>query len=142
MIDSSASYNIIQYYCVIGLLDPPKNISIVSKSYSSIQLQWTPPFSLLITGDFNDTMHFLVSITNKLTGNMLYENLMTAQLGYVFHRRDYVHCSRIIFKIAAVNKVGRGAFSEGIEAGFAGRMLTVNFTAKKKKKKCSLLSQI
>ena len=103
-----------------GLLDPPGNISIPSKSYTSIHLHWTPPFSLLVTSNLNDTMHFVVSIINKLTGNELHK--ITAQPEYVYQRHDYVHCSAITFKIAAVNPVGRGEFSEGIEAGFAGRM--------------------
>ena len=69
-------------------------------------------------------MHFVVSIINKLTGNELHETI--AQPEYVYQRRDYVHCSTITFKIAAVNRVGRGEFSEGIEAGFAGRMFVNN----------------
>ena len=66
-------------------------------------------------------MHFMVCIINKLTGSQLHET--TAQTEYVYRRRDFVHCSAITFKIAAVNRVGRGEFSEGIEAGFAGCML-------------------
>ena len=68
-------------------------------------------------------MHFVVSIINKLTGNELHETI--AQPEYIYQRRDYVHCSAIIFKIAAVNQVGRSEFSDGIEAEFAGRMLLV-----------------
>ena len=69
-------------------------------------------------------MHFVVCIINKLTGSELHETI--AQPEYVYRRRDYVHCSAIIFKIAAVNQVGRGEFSEEIEAGFAGRMSVKN----------------
>ena len=122
-----------------GLLDPPGNICILSKSYSAIHLQWNPPFSLLNTSDLNDTTHFVVSIFNKLTSNVLYET--TVQPNYVYQRCDYVHCSGFIFKIAAVNQVGRGAFSEGIEAGFTGRKLTV-YTEDLQKKHVSLLSQV
>lgn len=109
---------------ILGLLDPPVNISIVSHSYSSIHLEWTPPFSLQITGNLNNTMYFMVSIIHKLTGKELYE--MTVQPEYVYYRHDYEHCSGVVFKIAAVNLVGRGDFSEGFEAGFAGRKFIVN----------------
>lgn len=47
--------------------------------------------------------------------------LLISVNNYVYHRRDYVHCSGIVFKIAAVNQVGRGTFSEGINTGFDGR---------------------
>ena len=107
---------------IAGLLAPPGNISVVSKSYSSIHLQWIPPFSLLVTtGIINDNnvTHFVVSIMNKLNGRVFYET--TNQHEYVYQRRDYVHCSGVLVKVAAVNPVGRGAFSEGIEAGFDGR---------------------
>ena len=109
--------------CIItGLLDPPKNISVVSKSYSSIHLQWTPPFSLQITTGVtnnNNLTHYVVSIVNKFNGKMFSET--TDQHEYIYRRRDYVHCSGVVVKIAAVNPVGRGTFSEGIETGFDGR---------------------
>ena len=102
---------------------PPGIISIVSKSYSSIHFEWSAPFSLQVTAGgidrSTDETHFVVSIMNKFNGNMLYDT--TNQYEYVYQRRDFVHCSGVVFKIAAVNPVGRGAFSEGIEAGFDGR---------------------
>ena len=102
-------------------MDQPGNISIISKSYLSIHLQWTPPFSLQVSDGINqnDTMHFVVKIMNNLNGETLYKT--TAQAEYLYHRYDYVHCHGMVFKIAAVNLVGRGAYSEGIEAGFDGR---------------------
>ena len=107
-------------FIIIGLLDPPGNISIVSKSYSSIHLEWSVPFSLQITtgGISNNVTHFVVSVANKFNGKVFYET--ANQHEYIYHRRDFVHCSGIVFKIAAVNPVGRGAFSEGIEIGFDG----------------------
>ena len=67
--------------------------------------------------------HFLVSIMNKLNGRVLYET--TNQHKHVYQRRDYVRCSGVVVKIAAINPVGRSAFSEGIEAGFDGNY-TIN----------------
>ena len=104
-----------------GVLDPPGNISVVSKSYSSIHLQWTPPVSLQVNttnGDNNET-HFVISIMNKFDGKMFFE--IANRHEYVYHRRDFIHCSGVVFKIASVNLVGRGAFSEGFEAAFDGR---------------------
>ena len=108
-----------------GVLDPPGNISVVSKSYSTIHLQWTPPFSLQvnttngINNYNNNETHFVVSVMNKFDGKVFFDT--ANQCKYVYHRRDFVHCSGIVFKIAAVNPVGRGAFSEGFEATFEGR---------------------
>ena len=56
---------------------------------------------------------------NKFNGEILYETI--TQPDYIYQRHDYIHCNEIVFEIAAVNPVGRGAFSEGIEAGFDGR---------------------
>ena len=104
-----------------GVLDPPGNISVVSKSYSSIHLQWMPPFSLQVntTNGVNNETHYVVSIMNKFDGKVFFETVN--QREYVYHRRDFVHCSGVVFKIAAVNPVGRGTFSEGFEAAFDGR---------------------
>ena len=104
-----------------GVLDPPGNISVVSKSYSSIHLQWTPPFSLQVntTNGVNNETHFVVSVTNKFDGKVFYDTANRHE--YAYHRRDFVHCSGVVFKIAAVNPVGRGAFSKGFEATFEGR---------------------
>ena len=104
-----------------GVLDPPGNISIVSKSYSSIHFEWSAPFSLQVTagGICNNVTNFVVSIMNKFDGKMFYET--TNQHEYIYQRRDFVHCSGVVFKIAAVNPVGRSAFSKGFETGFAGR---------------------
>ena len=104
-----------------GQLDPPGNISIVSKSYSSIHLEWSVPFSLQITtgGISTNVTHFVVSVVNKFNGKVFYET--TDQHEYIYQHHDFVHCSGVVFKIAAVNPVGRGVFSEGIEAGFDGR---------------------
>lgn len=105
---------------IAGLLDPPGNISVVSISYSSIHLQWTAPFSLLITSGINTNVtYFVVRVLNKFSREVVYE--MTNQSEYVYHRRDYVHCSGVVFNIAAVNQVGRGGFSKGIDTGFDGR---------------------
>jgi hypothetical protein len=107
-----------------GLLDPPGNISVISKSYSSIRLQWTPPFSLQVTttsGINNNETRYVVSIMNKFDGIVFHAT--TNDREYVYQRRDFVHCSGIVFKIAAINPVGRGTFSEGFEAAFDGRKL-------------------
>lgn len=59
---------------IAGLLDPPGNISIVSKSYLAIHLEWTPPFSLQVTGAItNNVTHFVVSILNKFNKKVVYE---------------------------------------------------------------------
>ena len=40
---------------------------------------------------------------------------------YTYYRRDYLHCKKIMFRIAAMNEIGRGNLSEIIEASFNGR---------------------
>ena len=85
-------------------------------------------------------MHFVVSTINKLTGKVLYE--MTAHPEYVYHRRDYEHCSGVIFKIATVNQVGRGEFSEEFKSGFAGRTVIVNTSICQKHVNFSLFPSI
>ena len=61
----------------------------------------------------------MVSIMNKFDGKVFYE--IVNQHEYVYHRRDFVHCSGVVFKTASVNPVGRGVFSEGFKAAFDGR---------------------
>lgn len=96
-------------------MDLPENLTIISSTYSSIHLKWIPPFTLEIT-DEDSTMTVYEVIVN---GEVISETVMEPE--YIYHRHDYVHCGRIVFQVAAINEVGRGNVSEGIEAGFLGR---------------------
>ena len=103
----------------IGLLAPPVNLRVISVTHSLIHFVWSPPFTLQISEDNSET-EYEVTITTTANGNDTLSDIVM-EPEYIYHRRDYVHCGKIAFQVAAINRVGKGNKSNGIEAGFFGR---------------------
>lgn len=110
-----------------GLLSAPIPVPLEENSttYKFIHFRWTTPFTLDITNVSPDIAHYVVTIANINTGEVVIKN--TTMNGYNFTREDYVHCDRFSFQVAAVNGAGVSNRSEGIVASFAGRELNFNF---------------
>ena len=100
-----------------GLLEPPDDISIIFATYSKIHFQWIPPFTL--RNDSRIVYEVIITLFPSLditTGTVI-------EPAYVYQRRDFIHCGKVKFQVAATNEVGTSRESDEIEAGFYGCML-------------------
>lgn len=118
LVTVSSSKRQIIYSNIIGILDPPTNISVMSSEYSIIHFKWIPPFTLKVNNS-SRLIKYEVVITDSANDEDLIEVVMQPE--YMYHRRDYEHCAKVRFQVAAINEVGKSNRSEGIEAGFFGR---------------------
>ena len=105
---------------------------MISSGYSIIHFKWIPPFTLKVN-DSSGHIEYEVVITDLANDEDLVEVVMQPE--YMYHRRDYKHCAKVRFQVAAINEVGKSNRSEGIEAGFIGReqfviMITVTYTGR------------
>ena len=97
----------------IGLLEPPSNVSVEYRNETRIHVIWQPPSSLKeITG-------YAVTILWTKYGNETREELQSVlpELSYSW-RPDHGYCSKLTFKVAAINVVGTGNRSSGIVTAF------------------------
>jgi hypothetical protein len=108
---------------LLGLLDPPVNVSIISFTYSLIHFVWNPPFTLQISENTSRIL-YEVTIMTPANGNDTL-SIMVPEPEYIYHRRDFVHCGKITLNVAAINEVGQGNKSIGIEASFLGRKYNI-----------------
>ena len=99
-------------------MDPPVNLRVISITHSLIHFVWSPPFTLRISEDNSET-EYEVTITTTANGNDTLSDIVM-EPEYIYHRRDYMHCGKIAFQVAAINRVGKGNKSNVIEAGFFG----------------------
>ena len=99
---------------MIGLLDPPSNVTVDFKNQTAIHLSWLPPFSL------KDILGYVVSIIPAESSNDLSDEVQTTHSEFTYSWSSSLgYCqNRIIFQIAAVNNLGASNKTSGVVAGF------------------------
>ena len=101
-------------------MDPPVNVSVISFTYSFILFVWTPPLTLQVSHENTTGIVYEVTIMTPANGNDTLST-MVMEPEFIYHRHDFVHCSKITLNVAAINEVGRGNKSKDVEAAFLGR---------------------
>ena len=113
---TSADIYMILLKCVhgtlIGLLDPPSNVTVDFKNQTIIHLTWLPPFSL------KDISGYVVTISVE-SNNETSDKVQTTLTEFTYSwRSNKGYCSRFVFQVAAVNSLGTSSKTSGIVAGF------------------------
>ena len=101
---------------ILGLLDPPSEVTVDFKNETVIHLTWLPPFSLKnITG-------YVITISAMESNNeRIIDELQTtlSEFAQYTWRLSLGYCQNsFIFQIAAVNTLGVGSKTSGVVAGF------------------------
>ena len=79
-----------------------------------ILIVWVAPFTLDLTSQEPDILHYLISIENLATGR--WRNVTAMATEYVFQPQDDECCTPLRFCVTAVNNVGEGNRSECVLA--------------------------
>ena len=98
---------------------PPSGVSdLVALPQSSvINLTWTPPFSLDITGVDPD-LWYRVEVYNITSGRTPLTNLAVSEPEFNFTVADATPCDQFEFKVTPVNGAGVGTTSEPVRGYF------------------------
>ena len=108
------------YGTLLGLLDPPSNVTVDFKNQTVIHLTWLPPFTL------KDILGYFVTISVEYNNETIRDKVQTVLSEFTFMwRPGHGYCSRFIFQVAAVNTLGTSNKTNGIVAGFLRRKLTI-----------------
>ena len=99
---------------MIGLLDPPSNVTVDFKNQTAIHLSWLPPFSL------KDILGYVVSIISVGSSNDISDEVQITLSEFTYSWSSSLgYCqNRIIFQVAAVNSLGASNKTSGVVAGF------------------------
>ena len=97
---------------LIGVLDPPSNVTVDFKNQTIIHLTWLPPFSL------KDILGYVVTISVE-SNNEASDKVQTTLTEFTYSwRSNNGYCSTFIFQVAAVNSLGTSNKTNEIIAGF------------------------
>ena len=101
-----------------GRLGAPVRLQLVA-SRQSINLYWSDPFTLNITGTEPDILNHTIYYVNNLNTDLKFSVNVTGS-NFTFKPEDPDPCHVYLFQVSAWSISGEGQRSEVVEASFLG----------------------
>lgn len=97
---------------IIGLLDPPSNITVSVTNVTVAHITWSAPYSLDLTGE-SDILGYNFTIQDTLQHTILSLNVNSSITEYYF-TNNYCPLDTYSVLVAGINRLGVGSSSSPV----------------------------